>query len=723
LAGSPEGWLALRRAGVMVAIDVGGPHLPRIVHWGADLGELAAAELAALPSAAYETPTQETHNAEVPLTLSPSRAQGWAGWPGLTGHRTGAASQPLFVLTDSSTDSTEAGEAFFYRGVDNAAQLQLDGELWLSPDGVLRHRQTLTSVAPDTDQPYVVDDLITLLPVSEHVVEVLDHSGRWCNEAQAHRGPLGQGTWLREQRRGRTGPDSPLLLTVGSPDFGYRTGEVWGVHLGWSGDQRYLAQRLNTGATLLGAGEILGAGEVILGPGESLTTPWVYGVWSDRGLDGASARLHMMLRRRPNHPRQPRPVVLNTWEAVYFDHSFDRLARLADIAAEIGVERFVIDDGWFGSRRDVRSGLGDWHVSGAVWPEGLGSIAAHVRSRGMDFGLWFEPEMVNLDSDVARAHPDWVLGTPGRMPPPSRSQQVLDLGHPDAFAYLLDRISALVGEYDIAYLKWDHNRDTADPVHRGGARAGRPALHQQILAVYRMMDELKTRHPGLEIESCASGGARIDYGVLEHTDRVWASDCSDPIERVGIVAGISTLLPYELIGAHVASARSHTTGRTHDLDLRLAVSLFGHSGIEWDLTEASLHERAQLGQWVSFVKSVRALMHSGELVRVDRPAEPGTALFGVVAPDRRGGLFAFVRVHTSPRYGNAPAVFAGLDPHVRYRVERMHLPGHRPVTHVQTVTQPPAVIVARGELLMRTGIAAPALSPEQAVIYQLSEQP
>jgi alpha-galactosidase len=416
-------------------------------------------------------------------------------------------------------------------------------------------------------------------------------------------------------------------------------------------------------------------------------------------------------------------VVLNTWEAVYFDHSLERLAKLADIAAEIGVERFVIDDGWFGSRRDDRSGLGDWHVSGAIWPDGLGPIAAHVRSRGMDFGLWFEPEMVNLDSDVARAHPDWVLGTPGRMPPPSRGQQVLDVAHPDAYAYLLERISSLVSEYDIAYLKWDHNRDTADPVHRGGPRAGRPALHDQIVAVYRLMDELRARHPGLEIESCSGGGGRIDYGVLGHTDRVWASDCSDPIERVGIVAGISTLLPYELIGAHVASARSHTTGRVHDLDLRLSVALFGHSGIEWDLTEASPEERAQLGQWVSLVKSVRGLIHSGELVRVDRPAEPGTTLFGVVAPDRRTGLFAFVRTHTSARYGNAPVIFAGLDPQMRYRVERLHVVEETLPIHVQPVASPPAVVVVPGLQLMRAGLQAPALAPEQAFIYRLSERP
>jgi alpha-galactosidase len=312
--------------------------------------------------------------------LSPSRAQGWAGWPGLTGHRDGIDSQPLFALTDVAVERSDGADVVRYQGDDSAARLRLDGDLLLTADGVVMHRQTLTSVASSDDSPYTVADLLTLLPVSEHVAEVYDHAGRWANEAQPQRQALRQGTWLREQRRGRTGPDSPLLLTVGGAGFDYRAGEVWGVHLGWSGDQRYLAQRLNTGVTVIGAGEILAAGEVILGTGESITTPWAYGVYSGRGLDGASARLHAMLRRRPTHPRKPRPIVLNTWEAVYFDHSFERLAALADVAAQVGVERFVVDDGWFGSRRDDPSGLGDWVVSDDVWPGGLKPLADHVQA-------------------------------------------------------------------------------------------------------------------------------------------------------------------------------------------------------------------------------------------------------------------------------------------------------------------------------------------------------
>jgi len=379
----------------------------------------------------------------------------------------------------------------------------------------------------------------------------------------------------------------------------------------------------------------------------------------------------------------------------------------------------VLDDGWFRGRRDDTAGLGDWQVDKTVWPQGLTPFVEHVKGLGMQFGLWFEPEMVNLDSEVARAHPDWVLGTPGRMPPPMRHQQVLDVAHPDAHAYLLEALSRIVGGCGITYIKWDHNRDLADPVHRGGPRAGRPAVRDQTLAAYALMSELKLRHPGLEIESCSSGGSRIDYGVLEHTDRVWASDCIDPIERVRIVNGISTLLPFELIGAHVASGRSHTTGRVHDLSLRLAVALFGHAGFEWDLTSTDDEERAALAHWVDFAKRMRPLVHGGELVRAPRDADPGTALYGVVAPDRRAALFNFVRLQTAPRYNNAPVVFPGLDPDLRYRVERVRLPGDGPPVHGPGVRTPPDVVEAPGSLLSCAGIEAPTMRPEQAIVYHL----
>jgi alpha-galactosidase len=708
----------------MVALDTGGPYLPRVVYWGHDLGQLTDDEVAALPLAGEQMRGHRPADRGVPITLLPTRAHGWPGWPGLTGHRHGVASQPLFSLEKVSVEAHDASQVVQYHGVDGAAQLVVDGTLELTVDGVLKHRQTLTSTASAAEPAYELEDLLTLLPVREDAVEVLDYAGRWADEAQPQRRGISQGTWLREQRRGRTGPDTPLLLCAGSEGFGFRGGEVWGIHLGWSGDQRYLVQRLNDGTTVIGAGEILAAGEVMLGPGESVTTPWAYAVYSNRGLDGASARLHSMLRRRDRYPSQSRPVLLNTWEAVTFEQSYDKLAALADVAAEVGVERFVIDDGWFGSRRDDSSGLGDWYVAKEVWPTGLGPIVDHVRALGMQFGLWFEPEMVNLESDVARTHPDWVMGTAGRMPPSWRNQQVLDISNPDAYAYILDRLDALVSEYDIDFIKWDHNRDLADPVHRAGPKAGRPAVRDQTLATYQIMDELRRRHPGLEIESCSSGGSRVDLGVLERTDRVWASDNIDPMDRARIVLGLSTLLPLELIGAHVASERSKTTGRRHDLALRLIVALFGHQGIEWDVTATTPEERRSLAEWVALAKSFRPLLFGGELVRIERPSDPGTTLFGVVATNKSDALFTLVREYASPQSKTSPLRLDGLEPSARYLLKRLQLGGEG--SPAEGETGPGAYVddvVVPGSLLMSAGVPAPFLRPEEAALFYLSEQP
>lgn len=703
----------------MVVVEAGGPWVPVIVYWGKDLGDLSQDEMARLPLALQLIKGQRQRDPVAVLSLSPARAQGWAGWPGLSGHRAGRTSQPLFYLEEAGeAEGDDGGALVWYRGSDPEAALVLEGELRLSAEGVLQHRQTLTSTAPSDAASYEVLDLPTLLPVPDYVTDVLDFAGRWANEAQPQRRELSQGTWLREQRRGRTGADTPLVLCAGTTGFGTRHGEVWGIHLGWSGDQRYFAQRLNSGATLVGVGEVLAPGEVILGPGEKVTTPWAYGAYSHEGLDGVSARFHSLVRRGPAYPKKPRPLVLNIWEAVTFGHSFSRIAELAELAAEVGVERFVIDDGWFGSRRDDTSGLGDWYVSKDVWPEGLGPIVEHVRSLGMDFGLWFEPEMVNLDSELARAHPEWVLGTPGRMPPAQRHQQVLDVSIPEAFEYLVEAMSALVDEYGIDFIKWDHNRDIADPVHRSGPKAGRPALRDLTLATYRLIDTLRARFPSLEIESCSSGGARVDLGILARTQRVWASDCIDPIERARIVPGLATLVPLEMIGSHVASPRSQTTGRYHDLALRLIVALFGHQGIEWDISTASPEERKGLAEWAGLVKRFRPLIHSGELVRAERPRDPGTSLFGVVAQDRSEGLFALVRSETSPYWGSTALRLAGLDPGARYKLRRIAVPGEGAAVHGPGPLLGEEVRLG-GQALMVAGVHVPFLQPEQASLWHL----
>ena len=263
----------------------------------------------------------------------------------------------------------------------------------------------------------------------------------------------------------------------------------------------------------------------------------------------------------------------------------------------------MLDDGWFVGRRSDNAGLGDWQVDPDVWPQGLHPLVDRVTELGMQFGLWVEPEMINPDSNLAREHPDWIMATGGRMPILSRQQQVLDLGNPAAFDYILDSLDALLTEYGIGYLKWDHNRDLIDAGH---APAGTPAVHDQTVAVYALMDELRRRHPGVEIESCSSGGGRVDLEVLQHTDRIWTSDCIDALERQTIQRYTGLLVPPELFGAHIGSDHSHTTGRRHDLSFRAGTALFGHMGIEVDLTEMSPAELAELARLGGAAQTVPA---------------------------------------------------------------------------------------------------------------------
>jgi alpha-galactosidase len=688
----------------MLVLDVSGPKVPRVVYWGADLGDLPGDVLPVLVPAAALAAT----NDPVTLTLVPVQADGWIGRPGLSGHRDGGFTYARPTLTEPVSVQDNG---ISVRAADAEAGIALSTELDLTPEGVLRLRHTLTNTG---DGAWTVERLDALLPVPARAGELLDFTGRWPREKAPQRNGFPHGTHLRENRRGRTGHDGTGLLVAGTDGFGFRSGEVWGVHVGWSGNHTHLAQRIPEGLGVLGGGELLGPGEVRLAPGESYATPWAYFVWSGEGLDGLGARLHRYLRARPNHPRTARPLVLNTWEAVYFDHRLDRLTKLADVAAGIGVERFVLDDGWFLHRRDDHAGLGDWYVDPAVWPDGLHPLVKHVKSLGMQFGLWVEPEMVNPDSDLARAHPDWLLAAPGREPMPARNQFVLDIARPEAFAYILERLDLLVGEYGVDYFKWDHNRDLLEPVHDGHA-----GVHEQTLATYRLMDELRSRHPDLEIESCSSGGARIDYGILGRTDRVWASDTNDALERQAIQRWTGLLLPPELVGSHVGPEHSHTTGRTAELGFRTATALFGHAGIEWDVTSCSPEELDRLTAWIRLYKRLRPLLHTGDVVRADHP-DPSAWIHGVVSGDRTQAVYAYVRLTTGAEIIPAPLRLPGLDP---ARVYRVAIPAEVPAPAGIALRQPPwytdGGATVAGAVLTGIGLPAPLLNPSQAVLLEL----
>ncbi len=714
--GEPEGCLQLRAGGVGLILDCTGDRLPRVLHWGPDLGPLSVEELEDLRRACEPPLVSGQPDVVVPVSLLPEQSAGWLGTPGLSGHRSGADFSTRFTVTaiaQEHPDDPTVSRRVAFSARDDAAQLSLSLTVEMLDSGLVRLRAAVTNTG---DGVFDLASLDVALPVPTEATELLDLTGRHLRERAQQRGPFTLGTHLRESRRGR-GHDASLIMAAGSVGFGWRGGEVRAIHVAWSGNTRTFAERTNMGVSLLGGGELLLAGEVRLARDETYAGPWVYASIGT-GLDEMAGRFHTFLRARPEHPHSPRPVLVNVWEAVYFDHDLPKLRALADLAASVGVERYVLDDGWFSSRRDDSSGLGDWVVSGQVWPDGLGPIIDHVHGLGMQFGLWFEPEMVNPDSDLARAHPEWILSTGGRHPVLARKQQVLDLAHPGAYAHVRDQILAILAEYRIEFIKWDYNRDLIEAGHSPTGQAG---VHEQTLAVYRLVDEIRAAHPGLEIESCAGGGGRADLGMLARADRIWGSDCIDPLERQQIEAGASLLLPPELIGSHIASPISHTTGRAHALDFRAGTAMFSHLGIEWDLTTATGEDLTRLADWITAYKAHRPLLHTGTVVHADHP-DPALWVHGVVSPDRAQAIFALVAVRTSVVSPPGMVRLPGLDPDRRYRVSPLppgDVLGGR-TSHGDLAWWSTGVTLT-GAALATVGLQAPVLNPEQMVLVHLAE--
>ncbi|ENZ82596.1 MULTISPECIES: alpha-galactosidase [Caulobacter] len=684
---------------------------PAVLHWGPRL----AADLDPMDLVLMATREAAPCSPEVPppLALTPLLGQGFPGAPGLRAHRDGQGWATFTRI--ASVDAIAPGVAEIV-SVDDHNGLRLVHRLALAPDqDILVASTQLTNTGARTlEVEACAAPTLPLPPEASHLIHL---DGRWSGEFQMRRTPFGQGAMVRENRRGRTSHDAfPGLIAECAP-ASEATGEVFGFHLGWSGNHRIHAETLSDARAFVQMGELFMPGELRLAPGATYDSPKLYAGYSDGGLSGLSRAYHDFVRARPEHARlraKPRPVHYNTWEAVYFDHDQDRLAQLVDAAAAIGAERFVLDDGWFKGRRDDTAGLGDWHVDEEIYPNGLKPLVDRVLAAGMEFGLWVEPEMVNPRSDLFRAHPDWVLGCPPAPQLSFRNQLVLDFGRTEVRDYMYDRLDALLTEHPIAYLKWDMNRDISHP----GGQDGAPGAHAHVLGLYAVLDRLRAAHPAVEIESCASGGGRADFAVLERTDRVWTSDSNDALDRLSIQKGASLFLPAELMGAHVGPTDCHITGRRVSMATRVSTALFGHFGIEANLLALTDEERAELAEGVALHKALRGLIHTGDLHRLDRPANENA--FGVVATDGSEAVFAYTLIREQDAYFAGRLRLAGLDADARYSV--------RLVWPKALTTRSPLVdtlregVVLDGRSLMCVGLQLPRMHPQASFILRLTRQ-
>jgi alpha-galactosidase len=479
--------------------------IPEIIYWGPRLFEK-------LPSAAVSLTRKPLPDSKLieytPVSILPEYGRGFFGHPGLEGHRgsTQWATQFRMPGVEQSED------LFIASGEDPVAQLKLKITIFSDRDGGLFRISTRLE---NTGQaPYELEWLAAAcLPLPNSCTEILTLVGRWNREFQEQRSSAPIGQFVMENRYGRTSHEIFPGLILGEKGFSHELGAVFGLHLGWSGNWKFVIDRSPHGQLLVQAGELFLPGELVLQPGQSYETPSFY-LASARGLNDLSRQFHRFVRdklvRFPD-PAKPRPVHFNSWEAVYFDHKIESLFKLVELAAKVGAERFVLDDGWFRGRGNERAALGDWEVDETKYPDGLQPLIDRVETAGLEFGLWVEPEMVNENSDLYRSHPDWILQVPPYHQPVGRYQYVLDLARREVSEYLFGALSKLLTRYPgIRYLKWDMNRDLTLP----GGQKGNPSIHAQTMALYELLRQVRQRHPLVEIESCASGGARVDFGIL-----------------------------------------------------------------------------------------------------------------------------------------------------------------------------------------------------------------
>ncbi len=668
-------------------------------YWGARLPDDSVPEAAL--SATRPLPSFSLDD-DVPLTTFPLNGDGWFNQTALLAHRGGQGWSQAVTASDISAGPQRL--TIVLR--DDVAKITVTQTLSL---GLLTDVVTVSAhLTNDGDAPLDVQWFAAAtLPLPAEAQTVRYFSGRHQGEFNEQSQALSRSLWRRENRRGLTSHDCPPTGFVETANGG-----LYGAHLAWSGNSVQQIEWLDHGHFLWQFGEWLAPGEVILAPGDTLSSPEVIATFSPDGRNGVMQNFHRDIRKRigwPGGKMKPRPVQINTWEGFYFKHDLAGMKALADEAARLGIERFILDDGWFHARDDDRTSLGDWWPDEKKYPEGLKPLADHVVSKGMEFGLWFEPEMVNPDSDLARAHPDWILSDAGRPDMTARNQLVLDLTQPGVTDYLFSAMSKLLSQLPIAYIKWDHNRDLV-------ARGDRPMFRKQVLATYALMTRLREAFPHLEIEACAGGGGRIDAGILANTHRFWTSDNLDAVSRLPMQRGFLSVFPPEVMGAHIGTAPAHGTRRTQSLDFRAAVALPGHFGVELDVLKLSDRDKAKLQEWIALHKALRPRLHSGNVWR-------GEAGDGVVwqAHGDDDALLLFVYRVEPTLQRHAPAVrLPMLECGAQYRVQRIDRTRTNQTAPFQDALLSPDGVVIEGAWLAQSGLPLPQLMAETCAIYDLS---
>lgn len=568
-----------------------------------------------------------------------------------------------------------------------------------------------TSVKNLSDIPFNVARIASaIIPLPAQMSEIISWSGRHNSEFFENRESMPTQGWYRETRHGITGHGGPCGCYVLTNDAGWHQGQVIAMQLVWSGNARLAIEPTDEGDWVAVAEHLIDPSELTVHPASTYSAPPLLLATSSSGRNGVMEKMHSLTRHRiewPGKKMRARPVHLNSWEACYFAHDEDRTLQLAESAAKLGVERFVLDDGWFQGRDNDKSGLGDWSPDTQKYPEGLSKIAYRANELGMEFGLWIEPEMVNPDSKLYREHPAWVLAAADRDRPTARNQLALDLRLEEVCDHLFRAIDNLLSETSISYLKWDHNRHHSSS---GGAA--------QVRGSYELFKRVRSAHPNVEIESCAGGGGRIDAGIINYTHRFWASDNLDAVSRFAMQRGFLAFMPPEVMGAHVGAIPSHATGRSQSLGFRAAIACQGHLGVELDPASLTTQERSELSQWINFYKDWRHIIHGGSTIL-------GEASDGVLwqAQGLDDELLLWVIRKDHSRFRHAQPITLPFATDRNWEISLLRHAGQTGLSlpnagsAIKEMSSKPLKL--SGSWLAGSGLPVPSLAAENALIYHL----
>ena len=523
------------------------------------------------------------------------------------------------------------------------------------------------------------DEKITLLSAMSACVdlpdkdyEMIDLAGVWARERHVRRHKLDYGIQSIYSMRGCSSYQFNPFLALARENADEFQGQVYGFSLVYSGN--FLAQtevdNYDTARVLMGIHP--NGFKWTLGKGESFQTPEMVMVYSEAGLNGMSQAFHKLYRTRLARGTwrdKVRPILINSWEAFYFDFDAPKLLGLADAAADLGMELFVLDDGWFGKRNDGTSSLGDWYPNEEKLKGTLKELAEKINAKGLKFGLWIEPEMTNKDSDLYRAHPDWLLAEQGKRICHSRNQYVLDFSKKEVREYIGDMLENLLAEVPVSYIKWDLNRTFSEVFSNGNDREYQGKVcHKYVLGVYELYERLTSRFPHVLFESCASGGARFDPGMLYYAPQGWTSDDTDAIERLKIQYGTSMVYPVSCMGSHVSASPNHQTNRVTPIETRADVAYFGTFGYELDLLKLSEEEKAEVRRQIAFMKEKRELIQKGTFYRLKSPFEGNETAWMIVSEDQKTALVGYYRVMQPVNIGFVRLKLKGLKEDTCYKV-------------------------------------------------------